>query len=272
MEHEYIEIQNIEIAYIEKNKEAPNTIFFLHGNSVSKRSWRNQYNSDLLSAHRLVAIDLPAHGDSGAAAIENYTLPGLAKLMCETIKRLANGKPYILTGISLGANIITEMLAYDINPVGLALAGSCIVGQNIGVDKFMKPNSHVGVVFMDNPADEDILAYANEISVSGAEDHVFIFSEDYKKVKSPFRSLLAQSINETNYSDEIALLQNKNLPILMIFGKDEKIIDQDYLDNTSLPLWNNKISKIEGASHFVNIDQPEAFNNLLKEFSADIFK
>lgn len=68
MQNQFIEVNQIKVAYIEKNKEARKTIFFIHGNSVSKGSWSKQYDSNLLSAYRLIAIDLPLHGDSEVAA------------------------------------------------------------------------------------------------------------------------------------------------------------------------------------------------------------
>jgi len=192
--------------------------------------------------------------------------------MYEAVKILAHGKPYILAGISLSTNIIAEMLAYDMDAAGLVLAAPCIVGENIGIEKLAKQGTHIGVVFTDAPPAEDIIAYAKEVSASEEENDVKIFLEDYYKVQLPFRSALAQSIAANIYSDEIALLQNKKLPVLMIFGKDEKIIEPDYLDNVVLPLWNNQIYKIEGASHLVNLDEPEAFNTLLNEFAAAIFR
>lgn len=36
-------------------------------------------------------------------------------------------------------------------------------------------------------------------------------------------------------------------------------------------LWKKTVYKIPGASHFVNIDAPEAFNKLVAEFAKDMF-
>lgn len=270
MTQTYVEVENIKIAYIEKNKEAAYTIFFIHGNSISKRSWRKQYSSDILSAYRMVAIDLPSHGDSDAAEV--YNLPVLAALMAKAVKLLADGKPYILAGISLSTNIIAEMFAYDMNPEGLVLAGPCIIGENVGVEKWLKPNTHVGVVFTDSADMNDVIAYAKETSLSEDENDLRIFLEDYNKVKPPFRSSLARSVAEAIYNDEIVLLQQSNCPILIIFGRDEKVVDPDYLDHTEFNLWRSQVFKIAGASHLVNIDQPELFNQLLKSFADDMFK
>ncbi|MEO9022180.1 MAG: alpha/beta hydrolase [Ginsengibacter sp.] len=272
MAAQFLKVGNCKIAYIEKNQNASKTIFFISGNSVSKSCWRKQYESDLSSTYRMIAIDFPAHGDSDAAEETSYTLPGLAWLLSKVIISLANGNPYIISGVSLGTNVIAEMLAFEIHPLGIVLAGSSIAGKNFGIERFIKPNTHVGVVFADNPEEEDILKYAHETLASRNEEDLKLFLEDFKKVKPPFRSALGKSIADGNYNDEIALLNGENIPCLMIFGKDELVIDCNYLDKANLPLWHKTIYKIGGASHLVNIDQPEKFNQLLKKFADDIFK
>jgi pimeloyl-ACP methyl ester carboxylesterase len=268
---QFLLVDNCKIAYFEKNANSGQTIFFIPGNSVSKKNWCKQLDSIELSGYRLIAIDFPAHGDSDATPEETYTLPGLAEILYKVVVRLSDNKPYILAGVSLGTNIVAEMLAFDVMPLGLALAGSCIFGGNYKVEQIAKPGTHVGVVFTDAPDDNDVVSYAHETSLSQNAENVEIFLEDFKSVKSPFRSALAKSIFEGNFNDELALIKEKNIPALVVFGKDELVVNCDYLDSAELPLWNNKIYKIEGASHLVNIDQPFEFNKLVNEFAKAIF-
>jgi pimeloyl-ACP methyl ester carboxylesterase len=272
MQHSSITLRNIQLAYYEINSEAEQTIFFIHGNSISKRSWRKQYNSETLANYRMVAIDLPAHGDSDALQEPEYSLPALAKIMCEVVQQLADNKPYLLAGISLSTNIVAEMLSYNVQPKGLVLAAPCMLGKDYTIEKLAKPNTHVSVVFTDEPDENDVYRYCKETSLSKDGEDITIFMEDFKAVKNPFRSLLAQSIASSDYSDEIAILKEKNIPSLLVFGKEEMVVYTDYLDNAMLPLWNNTIYKMEGAGHLVNIDQPVAFNELLSEFAQAVFK
>lgn len=272
METKMLQVGNLTIAYIEKNPGASHTIFFIHGNSVSKRCWRKQYNNSLLDNYRMVAIDLPSHGESGVIDEKDCNLPAIGSIMYNAVNLLSDGKPFLLAGISLSTNIIAEMLVHDIYPAGLLLAGPCIVGKDHLPGNFIKENTHVGVVFTDVAAEQDVLSYAEETSSSSEISDINIFIEDYHAVKPSFRSLLAQSIVSATYSDEIDLLIQRNIPCCVVFGKEELVVDADYLDSTKLPLWSNRIYKLENASHLVNIDQPEQFNQLLKSFADDIFK
>lgn len=272
MDKGYINVEGIRLFYVEKNEAAKPTIFFLHGNSCSSNAWRKQWNDPLFANYRLIAFDLPSHGKSDPIKEESCSLPGLGKLLSNAVKQLSGNKPFILTGVSLATNIIAEMLAYNIKPSGIVLAGPCIAGGEFTLEKMVKPDTHVGVVFQDNALADDMKAYAKETSLSDAADDLECFVQDYEAVTKPFRSLLAQSIFNNQMSDQIKLLQANKAPLLLVFGKDEKVIDPDYLDKAPLNLWQNRIFKIDGASHLVNIDQPQAFNNLLKEFAEDAFK
>lgn len=273
MQQQFVQVKEIQIAYLEKNKEAKQTIFFIHGNSVSNRSWRKQYRSELLSTWRLIAIELPSHGDSEIATdASNCTLKGLAEIMFSAVNLLSDNKPYIIAGSSIGTNIIAEMLAFNIAPAGLVLAGASLVSDELPVEKFVKPGTHVGVVFTEDSDEKDVRLYAKETSLSEDEEDLTIFIEDYKRTDKTFRRFFAESIAEKNYSDEVKLIKQQNIPVLIVFGKDEHVINANYLDNEDLPLWRNEIFKIPGASHLVNIDQPAAFNELLAKFAEDIFR
>lgn len=64
MDHKYLSVDSVDLAYTEKNIAAKKTIFFIHGNSMSAAMWDKQFKSELFSKYRLIAFDLPSHGNS----------------------------------------------------------------------------------------------------------------------------------------------------------------------------------------------------------------
>jgi pimeloyl-ACP methyl ester carboxylesterase len=272
MDKKYIGVEGIKLFYLEKNEAAKPTIFFLHRNSGSSNAWRKQWNDPLFANYRLVAFDLPSHGQSDPAKPQDCSLPALGKLLSKVVSQLSGNKPFILAGVSVATNIIAEMLAYNITPAGIVLVGPCIAGGEFTLEKMAKQNTHILVVFQDDAPSEKLDAYARETSLSNSEDDLEYFRQEYAMVAKPFRSLLAQSIFNNQMSNQVELLQKNKAPLLIVFGKDEKLIDPDYLDEASLPLWQDQIFKMKGASHLVHIDEPAAFNNLLREFAEDVFK
>ncbi len=264
--------KGIRISYIEQNPASLKTIFFIHGNSTSSATWKKQFSSDLLKGYRLVAIDLPAHGSSEASQEpeRDYTLAGLASILTEVVQELEMG-PYILCGSSLGTNILAEMIPFGIDPSGILFAGPCLMGVGLGMEKIAIPGVDISPLFKDESPMEAVIQYGMTASLSSDPEDLEIFKTDFNKVQSPFRSLFIGSIFSGNLGDEIKQVNSISCPLAWVFGADEKVVDPNYLDVVDVPKWREKVFKIPGASHLVNMDQPEEFNKILAEFAGEVF-
>lgn len=270
MDYNYLNLNNIQLAYLDQNTDSEKIIFFIHGNSVSSSTWKEQFNNQLFQDYRLIAIDLPAHGESDASAhpFLDYNIPGLGSIMATAIRVLAGSHPYLLVSLSLGTCILAEALEFGLHPQGIVLAGSCIVGGEYTLDKVIKPNTNVHVVFTEQSPENEVREYAKEVMLSN--DRVEEFVSDYYKVKPLFRSHLMSSIQDQKYNDHIELITATQKALLVVFGKDEQIVNADYLDDAPLNLWRDTIFKLPGASHLLHLDQPEAFNQLLIDYVSDV--
>jgi pimeloyl-ACP methyl ester carboxylesterase len=264
--------KSIRISYIEQNPESLKTIFFIHGNSTSSATWKKQFSSALLIGYRLVAIDLPAHGSSESSSEpeKDYTLAGLASILTEVIQELEMG-PYILCGSSLGTNILAEMIPFGIDPSGILFAGPCLMGENLAMDKIAIPGADISALLKDESHMEAVINYGKLICCSSDPEDLETFKTDFYKVQAPFRSLFIGSIFSGNLGDEIKQVNSISCPLAWVFGADEKVVDPNYLDEVDVPKWREKVFKIPGGGHLVNVDQPEAFNKILAEFVRDCF-
>ncbi|MCO5240922.1 MAG: alpha/beta hydrolase [Chitinophagaceae bacterium] len=63
METKFIEAGGIQVGYMEKNREQEQLVFFIHGNSGSKRTWIKQFKDPLFDPFHLVAFDIPGCGN-----------------------------------------------------------------------------------------------------------------------------------------------------------------------------------------------------------------
>lgn len=272
MKQKFITINELQLAYLEINEDKKPVLFFIHGNSVSSRSWQGQLNSVLLKDYHMIAIDLPAHGDSAVAInpAKDYSLPGLGLIVANAIITLAGLKDYILVGLSLGTNILAEALAFGLQPKGLVIAGSCLIGRGLMPETFIYPGTNVDVVFTEQASENRVKVYAKEVMINSGEQAKTIFLEDYYRVRPPFRSCLADSLQHQRFSDQLQLIKSVNQPALIVFGQDEQIINPDYLDDVPLCTWRDTIFKIPGASHLVHLDQPDAFNELLAAYANEM--
>lgn len=256
----------IELSYLEQNESADTVIFFVHGNSSSAHIWEKQFISPRLSHYRLIAFDLPGHGQSQQLEKEKYNVVDFAGALVDGIKQLSCGAAYFFAGFSLGSNIVVELLACGLKPAGIILLGPCILGSGFTLMNIGKEGANLAPLFSESATDEDLYACIAEGCLSTNEkDHQRIY-EDYKAAVPAVRPAILQSGLDEKYNDEIALLQQYHKPVLIIFGADEKMINPHYLDAASLPLWEDKVHKIRGGSHFIHIDQQQAVNHLLGDY------
>ncbi|MBX2917243.1 MAG: alpha/beta hydrolase [Cyclobacteriaceae bacterium] len=267
-----ITINGVKLSYLDNDANSTEIIFFIHGNSGSARYWHKQYNDRALQSYRLIVFDLPAHGESDASTspIDDYSLIGLGHTMMQAVLAIATaGSSYVLVGLSLGTNIIAEMLAHkQVSPKGIVLISSCIAGGEFTPDKIFKTEVDLSFFFTDMP-DAKLVETGFAAVLSNPEEQKSGL-KDYYQVRLPFRSALAVSVAQGKLSDEIALVCEFKGDVLVVFGRDEVSVNPDYLDHVGLPVWRNRIEKLPG-NHIVNMDSPDEVNALLYQYCQQVF-
>lgn len=273
MTPQFITSKSVDLAFFEVTRESKKLVFFIHGNSSSAKTWKRQYADPLFSNYRLIFLELPGHGQSGGSTdpLNDYTLPALGATMAEAINKLADGLPYIIIAASLGTNIIAEALKFNLHPKGLVLVGPCITGGKYKFENMVKPGTAVSVVLTDNAPLNQVEQYASEIILDSDPLIRQEFVNDYLKVKAQFRSSLAMSIQNNNYSNQIELVKSINVPVLIVFGREEKVIDPHYLNDSPFMLWNDEVIRLSNASHLAYIDQSKSFNLTVIEYLENHF-
>jgi len=103
-------------------------LLLIHGNSFCRKIWRHILGSPLSETHRIVAFDLPGHGESSNAANpeQDYTQPGYARAAVELLTKLGV-KEVVVFGWSLGGHVGIEMIPLA-PAAGLKIRGLMIVG------------------------------------------------------------------------------------------------------------------------------------------------
>ena len=95
-------------------------IVFVHGTRLTRSMWRPQLD-DLRDAYRVIALDLPGHGD---AADRPFTVAGAADEVARVIEEAAGGRA-VVVGLSLGGYVAMELAARRPELVrGLVLSGA----------------------------------------------------------------------------------------------------------------------------------------------------
>lgn len=267
MEHKYININDIRLAYFEKNNQAKYSIFFIHGNSGSFKTWSRQLQDELFKDYRLIAIDLPGHGESSKAANPKHTYSPIitAKILAEALQKLAENKPYFLVGFSYGTNLIAEMLPFINPPLGIVLSGACVVGTGYAADKVI---INFESIFLQQTVEKTGVEKFLIEQLYDKND-LTLYLEDYYRTDPFFRTALLDNASKGNVSDEIKILQEYPYKLLAIAGDGDRLVNNQYIEDTGIRLWDHKTYRIENAGHFVSSDQPEKFNLLLYEYISE---
>lgn len=267
----FITIGNTRLAYYESNTEASATVFFFHGNSATSHTWVKQFASPHLQDYRLIAVDFPMHGQSDAIPPgDNYSMPAWAALMANAVRLLSREMAYAIVGISFGASVVAEMLPLLPDAKAAVLAGASLLGGGISVAEVTFPGVDVTPVFADSVKEDQLEIFVKASFSCGDAVNTARYIADYHAVKQPFRSQLLESILAGAFSDQVEALKRFPFP-LVIFGKGERIVNPDYLDFMAGLFWKGIVHKLQGASHFVHLDQPDAFNTLLATYLRDRF-
>lgn len=264
MTKKFIDVNGLHLAYIELNPGKAHTLFFIHGNSGSSNSWRLQFESPLFIPYRIIAMDLPGHGESspGSDPYNDYGPIGMGKIVAKMIALLANDNPYTLVGFSYGCNLAAETLLF-LEPAGLVCIGSSAIGSGVSMET-MLIHPELSIYFKEGLTREDVKRFIGE-RMSTSETTLDSYVNDYMSVDVAFRPQLFQNAVNQNFSDEIELLKNYSRPVLYIFGKSDNLVNPDYMDQLDLNVFK-KIHKLESAGHYVHIDRADACNALISEY------
>ena len=266
MKPNMLELPSQKIAYYASQGKGP-AVMLIHGNSVSGLAYRHQIESALGDKYRLVAIDLPGHGDSDRASdMSGYSLPGYASVVAAAAKAL-NMEDAVLVGWSLGGHIVLE--AHNLLPQakGFVIFGTPPLAFPPDMGKAFLPNPAVNIGFTADVTKEQAAAYAQSFFVPNAAIDVEPFVADILRTDGNARVGLAASIKPNGYQDEVQIVANLTRPLAILHGEGEQLVNASYICELAMPtLWRKQVQMIRGAGHAPHWEQPGTFNALLEEF------
>jgi pimeloyl-ACP methyl ester carboxylesterase len=274
MDSKFIEINGLKIHYVEKNEQERNLLFCIHGNSGSARAWLPQLNSLLLKSFRMIAFDLPGHGLSFSAehAENYYSITGMANILAQAVSVLSNNQQFILVGLSLGTNLIAEMLIYPITPAGIFFISCTLLGEGYPLQKVFIPQDSPTITFYNELNRTRVEDFFNAHLPNARKEDIENMVEDYLAVIPEFKPTLFKTAAEGKVSDEIALLKQTNFPVAVIMGQQDQIVDIHYLDQRPFKLWGDTVFKLNNVGHWLNLEDATIVNEYISAYAHDAFK
>lgn len=263
----FVKIGDLNIAYLERNQDSKTTILFIHGNSFSSGYFLHQLECNLLKDYRLIAIDLPGHGDSARAHdLSTYTMPGYAEVLNNFVNVL-NLKDVILAGHSLGGNVAMEVIGRYPNPTyqGMVVWGTPPFARPLALDEVYLTNPDLGLFFKGEHDENDRRKILNMCLNQEAPDYSSLMAV-LEKSDPRAREAIFASVGELNYSDEVRAVEEAPFETAVFNCLEDKIVSSSYMRELELKnLLTGRTLPIMGG-HTVHYEEPQKFNESLLNY------
>lgn len=248
-------------------------VVLVHGNSSSSRVWEPLFAGELGKKYRLIALDLPGHGQSADAEqmvrSTAYSIPGYADVI-KAVAGQMGAERAVFVGWSLGGHAVLEAAAGLPSAAGFLVFGTPPLPFPPTADfggAFLK----VGLGFVKDWSDEDARAFVAESLAPGVPAPDFML-QDARRADGHARASLAAGIGTIGYADELRIIATIGRPLAIVQGAHEQIVNPAYLDGlaSTIPtLWRGQVQLVEGAGHAAQWENPAQFGALLDAFVAD---
>jgi len=226
--------------------------------------------------YRMLALDLPGHGESGKSENpeDDYSINSYLGILEEFVQQRAL-KKVLLVGHSLGGHLAIHLMhqlkRQNCKVMGMLLMGTPPLTLPPKMEQAFLSNPAMAFAFKPDLAVEELETLAG--AYINPEDKNFSSVLSCIEDTDPWvRPMVGQSIATQLIDDETELLKAAGLKICLVHGQEDMLINDTYIKNLNLPLWNGQIQYIENASHSPFLENEGQFNRLLESYLSDLSK
>lgn len=266
----FVETRHGRIAVRQTRTDAPG-ILMIHGNSSAKEVFGRQFEARELAGFRLVAPDLPGHGQSADATApqSTYTFQGYAEAMEEVAARLGLERPLIF-GWSLGGHVALEMIGRGFDARGVMISGTPPIHASLeaAMRAFnIDPNAE-NLTGKRDFSEADAHAYATHTSAVDGEVDAHLLAM-CRRTDGRAREIMFGSVVQGQALDEEKIVATTKVPLAIVNGEGDPFIRHGYFDELSYSsLWDRGVVRMAGAAHAPFLQDPAALNVLLADFAS----
>jgi pimeloyl-ACP methyl ester carboxylesterase len=241
-------------------------IVFLHGSGFCKDVFDRQFDSPLLAQHRLIAIDLPGHGESPNAASPSatYSFSGFAKAVDSLLRKLGV-QQCIVVGWSLGGHVALQMADRYPQVSGVMTMGTAPVsGGPLGLIRSMHLSRGLLLAGKSQFTRADAQMFEKHC-LEQASDGRFLAA--LQRVDPQLRPSVSKYALTKHGLGQLGDLVNSRTATCLVHGAADPFIRTPYMRSLRAPtLYKGGAIVFASAGHAPFIAEQERFETLLLDF------
>ena len=263
LQYLFTEVGGLRVRYADRGF-GDSVVLLLHGFGGDLDNW--MFNLDSLAdKHRLLALDLPGHGESGKT-IPEPSISGLAKFVGKFLEVVGVPSAHIV-GHSMGGAIAMQLASDSPETVkSLGLICSAGLGPDINSDYLRG--------FIEAQSQQELKLVLEQLFADESLVNLQLVNNllNYKRMDGVEASLNALSETLISAGEQTFLTDNivaSGIPVLVIWGKQDRIIPVSHAQNFSAAGgYCVEVEIFDSAGHMVQMEKAYEVNRSLLNFLA----
>ncbi|HLY50453.1 MAG TPA: alpha/beta hydrolase [Solirubrobacteraceae bacterium] len=256
----------INLAYDDRGPEDARALVLIHGISMSRRYFHKQL-APLSARHRVIAVDLRAHGDSEKVQ-SGHTVPQYARDIDQFIRHLGLDRP-VLLGWSMGVFVALDYIRQF---------GTDGVGGLIDVDEAASdfkwdgwehgfldlPTLHSLMTAVQDDREAFIADFVPDMfhKPPAPEDLEWMVSESSKLPTGPLSAILFDQTVQ-DYRDVLPAI---DVPTLICWGRHDQLLPVSGAPYMHEHIRDSRLEVFEDSGHCPFLEEAERFNQVVQAF------
>lgn len=255
-----------EVVY-EIRGEGPNTLFFIHGWTGSRKTWKYQLGA--FPDYRVIAVDLPGNGKSGKNELIDYTMDLFADTIFEILKKEEVSGAFFI-GHSMGF-AVAEVIAMKYP--GLCKGICSMDGAHFKLpedpteqDAWIQYNRSFAESMKNEQGREDF------INALFCPDTPLILRKEVLDISRQVPLTIGKSMIEgVETSRKYWAKRVMDIPCLAIYSPVYQLTEQDKADFLNM-YPKAEYNEMKDVSHFLMLERPYAVNQILTEYLENTYR
>jgi len=254
------------ISYHDSGDGTP--ILFLHSFGHNKNLWYPQLTHFLELGYRVIAPDMPGHGDSSFHP-ESHTVDQIGQSYCEFLEQI-DVKKTVVVGISIGGYIALRMWAHRPDLIS-GLVMCCSKAEADSEEIKQRRRAQIENIHNNGLANFIETGGPKRVAPKIAEERPWVV--DWIKMmnytvsaEANAATLEAMAVKE----DDTDTLATIDVPALILSGSHDIFIPKESPHNLNKGIKNSVHHVIQDAGHVASLENPTAVNTYMEDFLKSI--